>query len=99
MRLWHLLFAVWMVAVALTIARDPTGRVALVVFFTGLGEFLLGTTAVMALFRAVGAIGEAEGLLEHARAVLATALVILAASLTMNGWLWLGANLVQRAVE
>src|SRR5262245_2063150 len=98
MRLWQFLAAVLGVAMLLTIARDDVGRVALTVFFTGLAEVALGTTALMLLFRTVGGIGEAKGVAAHVEAMAATALVLLLASLAMNGVLWVGIWLVQQVV-
>lgn len=77
MRLWHLLFAVFLASLALTVARDPVGRVALIVFLTTIGMVVLGTASVMMLFRAVGAIGMAQSAKEEAGAVFATAGVAL----------------------
>ena len=37
------------------------GRIALIVFVTALGEVVIGTTAVLALFQTIGALGEAKG--------------------------------------
>lgn len=98
MRLWHWLFLIWMIAIALTIARDPIGRVALIVFLTGLIELVLATTAIMALFRTVGAIGAARRLTAYAEAILATLLVLVAASFSMNTVLVAGVRLAQVAV-
>jgi hypothetical protein len=79
----------------LTAARDMVGRVALIVFFVGLGEFIIGLIAVMSLFQTVGAIGHARGLLSYAQAIGATAMILLVASLTMNGLLAIGIWVVQ----
>jgi hypothetical protein len=95
MRLWHLSVGVLVVAVALSIARDPVGLVALVVFVMGLGEVVLGTTALMALFQTVGAFGEAKCLAAHAEAVVATALVLAVATATMTGLFFAGAWVVK----
>lgn len=98
MRVSHLIFMVFVAAVLLTVAREPTGRVAIVVFFTGLGEFLLGLTAVMTLFRTVGGIGHARTRLAYFEAIASTLVVLVVASLMMNALLWVGVGLVQRAV-
>ena len=58
-RLWHLFVFILVLGILLAIVRDTVGRIALIVFFTALGEVVLGTTAVMALFRTIGAIGMA----------------------------------------
>ena len=98
MRLYHLLLAVLFVALILGIARDEVGRVALIVFFTGLGELVFGLTTIMALFQTVSAIGYARSAGEYAEAVAATALVVLLAAVLMNGVLWVGMWMVQGAV-
>jgi hypothetical protein len=96
MRLWHLIYIVMMAAIVATAARETVGRVALVVFTTGLIEFALGVTFVMTLFRTFGAIGEARHILSYLEAVFATALVLIVASYVMTGVLWVGVWLVQR---
>jgi hypothetical protein len=98
MRLWHLLFAVFVVALVLAIGQDDVGRVALVVFVTGLGEVVLGTTALMCLFQTVGGIGEAKTLGAHLEAIAATILVLVLGTLAMNAVLWAGVWLVQQVV-
>jgi len=95
MRLWHLVVLILMLAILLAIVRDTVGRVALIVFFTALGEVILGTTAVMALFQTIGAIGMARGLFEHGQALAATTLVLIIATTIMSMWLFLGAWLLQ----
>jgi hypothetical protein len=98
MRILHLILGVFFAALLMAVSREPTGRVAIVVFFTGLGEVILGTTALMALFKTLGALGEARGLLRQVEALVGTAAVLISASVVMNGLLWLGINLVQRVV-
>ncbi len=98
MRLWHLILIVIIVSVILTLARDPVGRVAVIVFFTGLGEVALGTSAIMALFQTLGALGEAKGLIAHTEALAATAIVLGIATGAMTAWLWIGAWLVSASV-
>ena len=98
MRLWHIAVAVAVVAVLLTVAREESSRVALIVFATGLVEFALATGALMVLFRTVGAIGQAEEVLGYAGAVLATAGVLVVASATMNAVLWVGLSLLRLLV-
>lgn len=99
MRLIHLLFAVFFIAIGMAIARDEVGRVALVVFFTGLGEFVFGLVAIMTLFQTIGAIGEAHRLQEYLQAIAATAVVLFVATATMNGLLWAGMSILQRVVD
>lgn len=98
MRLQTLAFIIMMIAVVLTICRDPAGRVAVIVFVTGLGEFALGLAAVMALFQTVGSIGLARDLLEHAEAFVATMIVLTVGSAAMAGWLFAGAWCVRASV-
>jgi hypothetical protein len=98
MRLWHLIVLVFCLGTVFGIARSEIGRVALIVFFTGLGEMILGTTALMHLFKSLGAFGHARGLLAHVEALAATALILLAATVSMNAVLWVGVALLQRAV-
>lgn len=99
MRLWHLLLGAVVLAVILTIARDPAGRVAMVVFCTTLGEVVLGTGAIMLLFQTVGAIGEAKGLYEHVEAVFATTVVLAVGTALMWGLLVIGGWLVLISVD
>jgi membrane associated rhomboid family serine protease len=94
MRLWHLVFAVAIVSVVMTLVRDDAGRVAVIVFVFGVGECALGVAALMALFQTVGALGEARGLIAHAAAIAATTLVLASASTIMVAWLFAGAWLV-----
>jgi hypothetical protein len=98
MRLWHLVFGIVVAALMLTCARDPAGRVAVVVFVTGLGEAVLATTAILALFQTLGAIGEARSRFDHVEAFLATTLVLTVATSTMTGLLFVGAWLVRASV-
>jgi hypothetical protein len=95
MRLWHLVVFILVLGILLTIVRDTVGRITLIVFVTMLGEVVLGTTAVMALFQTIGAIGMARGLFEHGQAVAATTLVLIIATSIMSFWLFFGAWLVQ----
>lgn len=95
MRLWHITVVILMVGILLAVSRDGVGRIALIVFLTALGEVVLGTTAVMALFQTIGALGMARGLFEHGQAVAATTLVLIGATAVMSIWLFIGAWLVQ----
>jgi hypothetical protein len=99
MRLIHLVLAIFFLAMIMAIARDEVGRVALVVFFTGLGEFVFGLIAIMTLFQTVGAIGEANRPLAYAQAVVATAVVLVVATVTMNALLYAGLSILQRVVD
>jgi hypothetical protein len=98
MRLWHLFVFIMALGFVLAISRDPVGRIALIVFFTALGEVIIGTTAVLALFQTIGAIGEAKGLAAHAEAVATTTLVLVIATTIMSSWLFAGAWLVQASI-
>ncbi|MBV8267079.1 MAG: hypothetical protein JO355_10905 [Planctomycetaceae bacterium] len=51
MRLWHLVFGILVIAIALSVARGPADRVAPIVFRTGTGEVVVGTMVVPALFQ------------------------------------------------
>jgi hypothetical protein len=98
MRLWHILTTVFFVALVLAIARSDVGKVGLIVFFTGLGEVVLGATALMHLFKTIGALGMARGLSAHVEAIVATALVLMVATVSMNAVLWAGVVLLQAVV-
>jgi hypothetical protein len=98
MRLWHLVMVILALGVIFTIVRDPVGRIALIVFTTGLGEVIFGTTAIMALFQTIGAIGEAKGLFAHVEAIASTTLVLVIATSVMSLWLFAGGWLVQAAI-
>ena len=80
MRLWHLFVFILGLGLVLAIVRDPVGRIALIVFVTALGEVVIGTTAVLALFQTIGSLGEAKGLFAHAEAVATTTLVLIIAT-------------------
>ncbi len=95
MRLWHLVAFILVLGIVLAIVRDTVDRIALIIFSTALGEVVLGTTAVLALFQTIGAIGMARGLFEHGQAVAATTLVLIIATMIMSMWLSIGAWLVQ----
>jgi hypothetical protein len=98
MRLWHLVVFIMVLGMCLAIARDPVGRVALIVFITALGEVVIGTTAILALFQTIGSLGEAKGLVAHAEAVATTTLVLVLATAIMSSWLFAGAWLVQASL-
>jgi hypothetical protein len=98
MRLWHLFVVVLAVGLILGILRDQVGRVALIVFVTALGEVIIGTTSVLALFQTIGAFGEAKGLYAHAEAVAGTTIVLIVATTIMSSWLFAGAWLVNASL-
>lgn len=98
MRISTLLFAVLVIATILAIVRDEVGRVAVIVFFTGLGACGGTLTAIMALFQTVGALGEARTLGAHVEALASTLLVLVVASTVILGVMFAGAVLVQWAI-
>jgi len=98
MRLWHLGVFIAALCLILAIVRDQVGRIALIVFVTALGEVIIGTTAVLALFQTIGSLGEAKGLFEHAEAVATTTLVLIIGTTVMSSVLFVGAWLVQAAL-
>jgi hypothetical protein len=98
MRLSSLLFAVLVIAMILGIARDEVGRVALIVFFTGLGTAIAGVTSIMALFQTVGAFGMARSFSSHIEALAATIVVVVVGSSVMLGLMFVGGVLVQMAI-
>jgi hypothetical protein len=98
MRLWQIVVFILGLSVVLSIIRDPAGRIALIVFTTGLGEMIFGTTAVLALFQTIGSLGQAKGLYAHAEAVATTALVLIIATTVMSSWLFAGAWLARASM-
>jgi hypothetical protein len=94
MRLWHLTLSTLLLAVVLTIAREPAGAVSLVVFFCGIGEVVLGTTVLMMLFQALAAVGYAEGFVDHVEAVAVSFVILVIGAGLMLAWLFVGAWLV-----
>jgi hypothetical protein len=98
MRLSHLLLAVFLFATLFGVAREPFGRVAIVVFFTGGVVLWLALLAIMTLFRTLGALGEARSLYAHLEALVATGLVLVVASVSINAVLWAGTWLCLRVV-
>jgi hypothetical protein len=99
LRLWHLVFAVFLVAVTMGMWREVTSRVALIVFVAGTGECAVGTTALLMLFRSLAAVGYATEPREYARALGRTALVLVGATFLMTSVIWLGAWGVLVATE
>ena len=94
MRVAHLVFVVAILALGMSLVREPIGRVFVIVFLTGVGELALGLTAVMALFQTVGALGEARTFFDHFEACAATLVVLAISSAAMSGWMFAGAWLV-----
>ena len=60
MRLSTLVLAVLVLGTIMGIARDEVGRVAVIVFFTGLSTSIAGVASIMALFQTVGASGRGQ---------------------------------------
>jgi hypothetical protein len=99
MKLWHLIFVVFLAALSMAVARDPVGRVALVVFVTSLSMIALGTASLLLLFRAISAIGSAESTYSYIEACAATAGVLVFGSSSMLFVLWCGVGLVTRVAR
>ena len=99
LRLWHLLFAVFVAALALVLAREEVGRVTLIVFTTGLGLIVLGTASVMLLFRTFGSIGHARDAFSALEGVGATVGVLFFGASAMWAVLWCGVAMVRMAIK
>ncbi len=54
MRIAHLVLIVAVLALGMSLTREPMGRVFVIVFLTGVGELVLALAAIMALFQTVG---------------------------------------------
>jgi hypothetical protein len=98
MRLSTLLFVILVLGTLMAIVRDEVGRVAVIVFFTGLGTTVVVLGAIMALFQTIGAFGEAQSLLSHVEALAATAVVLVVGSSMTLGLLFAGGLLMQWAI-
>ncbi len=98
MRISTLVFAILVIGTILGIARDEVGRVAVIIFFTGLGTVIAGLTSVMALFQTIGALGEAQNLSAGVEALAATLVVLAVGSATMLGVMFGGGLLIQWAI-
>ncbi len=98
MRLWHTTYAVFVFAMMFTVAREPAGRVAIVIFITGLCVLVCTLTGLMLLFRTVGSLGEADGLFEAVQCAVATLVVGTVAAYIVVTLLGIGASLVQRVI-
>lgn len=92
------MFLVFGAALVFTLLRDEVGRVAVIVFLTGVGVTGGGLMAIMALFQTVGAFGEARTLVGYLEAIIATALVLAVGSSAMLFLMFGGAYLVKLAV-
>jgi hypothetical protein len=98
MRLSSLVFAVLVIGTILGIARDEIGRLALIIFFTGLGTSVAGVASIMALFQTIGAFGMARTISAHVEAVAATIVVLIVGTAIMCGLLFTGCLLMQWAL-
>lgn len=98
MRILHLVYAVFMIALAFAVAREPVGRVAVVVFVTLAGELICGTSAIMLLFQTVGSIGDARGVLDYVQGLMATAIVLVVASWLMVRMLYICGSIIGAVV-
>jgi hypothetical protein len=90
MRVWHLVFAVFLTALVLKVGEAPAGRVAIVVFVTGLGLILFGTIGLLSLFQTLAAVGAAEHAGQRCWALAWSLAVLLLASSAMSGTLIVG---------
>ena len=79
--------------------RDTVGRVGVIVFFTGLGSTITCATALMLLFRTVGAFGEARSFAAHFEAAVATGVVVLVSSSIVGVFFLTGWLLIDRFVR
>lgn len=98
MRLSTLAFLVLILALIFAIVRDEVGRVAVIVFFTGLGTVGAGLGSIMALFQTVGALGEARTVSAHVEALAATVLVLSFGSTLVLGLLLGGGLLIRWSI-
>ena len=98
MRIGTTMFGVLVLAVVFTMLKDEVGRVAVIVFVTGLGVTIGGLTAIISLFHTLGALGEARTLAAHVEAVGATVLVLAVGSGAMLATLFAGVWLVRWAI-
>jgi hypothetical protein len=96
MKLWHIVFAVALTALCLAIGRDPIGRVALVVFFTGIGVVGLATASLLLLFRSIAAIGLAQTKASTIEACVTAAAVLFFGIASMLFVLWCGMGLLSQ---
>jgi hypothetical protein len=95
MLIWHPVFGILVIAIALSVASDPAGRVAPIVFRTATGEVVVGTTVVLVLLQTAGAISEAKGLPAHVGAPAATSQVLAVTTFVMTGLLFVGVWLIR----
>ena len=95
MRVWHLLLLIFAVAIMLAVSKERIGQVFLVMFLTGVAEVVCGTTAIMNLFKSIGAIGRAGSPAAYIEAIAATALILMLATIAMTGLMFVGASILR----
>ena len=98
MRLSTTMFFVLILALVFSLLRDEVGRVAVIVFGTGLLVTIGGVIAIMGLFQTLGSFGEARTLAGYIEAFVATTLVLAVGSCGMLVAMFGGAYLVQWAI-
>lgn len=98
MRLLTLMFAILVLAVVFALLRDDVGRVAVIVFVTGLGATVAGLAALMSLFQTLGAFGEARTFAAHVEALVASVVILALGSGGMLATMFVGAWLVRWAI-
>lgn len=96
MRVGHLLLAVFLSAIVMSLARTPEGRVMVVTFVFGVAMVAAAITTLLAMFQTVGSLGTARGGAQVVEALVATAAVtVVGAGVTVMA-LWAGIWLVLR---
>ncbi len=99
MRIGHLILAVFLSAIVMSLVRSPAGRVTVVTFVFGTAMMAAALVTLLAMFQTVGSLGEARGLGQHLEALAATAAVtVVGAGVTLMA-LWAGIWLVLRISE
>lgn len=95
MRLWALCLLVLVLAVVLTLVRDETGRVGVIVFCTGLTVAASGVASILGLFRTLAALVDARTIPRHLEALVASVAIVAVGSSTVLGAIFAGAYLVR----
>lgn len=99
MRTSHLLFLVFGTALVLAICREPAGRVAVVIFFSGLIVTVVALVGLMSLFQTIGAFGNARSVLDHVQALGSTVVVTGVCAVVMAAVLRICVGLMDRVVQ
>lgn len=99
MRVWHGMLAIFLAAIVIKITENPAGKVAVVVFTTGLGLIILGATGLLWLFQTLGEIGAANGGGQRLAAVGASAVVLFLATASMTGVLLIGMSFLKAILQ